>query len=340
MAGIKDVAKLAGVSQAIVSRVINQDQTLAIRDSTRDRVLWAIRELDYRPNMLGRNLRSNSTKLLGVFVPDIINPYFAELLTGVEDAALESGFRTMFFNTSDSPEKELELVYAALEYHVDGFLIASVTSASKILNVLSEEGKPYVMIQRRADKFSGSYIGTDDAKGSYLSVEHLVQLGHERIAYIAGDHNTYSGEKRKNEFFRAMEYFNLTVPDSYVVDSGNRIDDAYNASLGLLEQETIPTAIVCYNDMLAIGAITAVLAKGLRIPEDISIIGCDDIWMSAQMCPPLTTVCASIWDLGYSATNMLVNHLKNPDAQKKEIITDVKLIVRKSTGPCPQENAE
>lgn len=334
MAGIKDVAKLAGVNQAIVSRVVNNDKTLAIRDSTRERVLWAIEELDYRPDMLGRNLRARSTQTLGAFIPNIINPYFSELLMGVESAAQERDYNVVFFHTDESPQKETALIRTALEYHVDGFIIASATLKNNLLEVLDEKQKPYVLVHRKFDGSSGSYIGADDEKGIRLAVEHLAGLGHRRIAYVSDKDNTFSGQQRKNTFIRTMRQLGLPIPDEYIVSGGNRLDDGYSAASMLLERELPPTAIMNYNDILAVGAINAALTRGLRIPEDISIVGFDDIWMAAQMHPPLTTVRVSIKELGYTATNILLSMLKNPGVNKQEVIADVKLVVRKSTGPC------
>lgn len=335
MASIKDVAKLAGVNQAIVSRVINRDQTLMIKDSTRERVLSAIEELNYRPNMLGRNLRVNSTNTLGVFVPDIINPYFSELLLGVESAALEKGFHSVFFNTDDLPSKEADLMQTALEYHVDGFILASVTLGNSLLDILNQKQKPYVMVHRRFDEASGVYIGSDDNKGIGLLVEHLLSLGHRKIAYLSDTEQTYSGRQRKSAFLETMARHGIPVPDSYVVCCGNRLDDGYDAAMQLLENEAPPTAIVAYNDMRAIGAINAALSKGVSIPEELSIVGYDDIWMAGQMHPPLTTVRVAIRDLGYKAANELIRLIKSPEEERsKDIITDVSLIVRRSAGPC------
>lgn len=335
MATIKDVAQLAQVNQAIVSRIINHDETLVIRDATRARVLRAIEELNYTPSYLGRSLRANATKTLAIFVPDILNPFYAEVLTGAERAATQHGFRVMIFHTEDSQKKEEELIGMAISYHVDGFLIASSLLGSTSHDRIAEYKKPCVFLQRRAKEADADsfFITADDARGVELALDYLLGLGHTRIAHIAGPGNMFSARQRKQAFCRVLSERGSLIPE-YLIDGDFKLDAGYLAMQKLLALAQLPTAVLCCNDLAAIGAINAITAGGLRVPEDISVVGFDDIWIAAQTRPALTTVRISAGDQGALAVDTIISLLKDQSIQPRTVMIPPQLVVRSSAAAC------
>ena len=297
----------------------------------------AIDELNYCPNYLGRNLRSNNSKTLAVFIPDILNPFHAEVLAGAEREATEHGFRIMTFNTEDSPVKEVDLVQMAISYHVDGFITTSSLFESSSREYLAQYQKPCVYVQRTAREANAYFVFADDSLGMQMAVDHLVALGHTRIAHIKGTTNTSSALQRANAFCQSMKKHNLYPPSEYLVEGDYKLDAGYSAMGRLLSLPQPPTAVVCCNDLAAIGAINAVTSCGMHVPEDISIVGFDDIWMAAQMHPSLTTVCISAPKLGSLAAHTIIRLLEGSAPEDRTIITTPHLIIRDSTAICKAE---
>lgn len=332
MATIKDVARLAGVNTALVSRVVNEDLTLSIRDETRERIKEAIIKLNYRPNSVARSLRKKVTKTIAVIVADIVNPYYAEIIKGAQKAASEKDFNLILFNTEEDMLQEKKCIDVILDRYIDGVILTSVYIEDETVDLLQKNNIKYVFVHRTS-KTSDHHmcVTTDDIKGIMLSVQHLYDNGHKKIAHLAGLLYTEPGLQRLEGYRKALMKFGLTFRSDYVIEAGFNEKGGYNSMMKLLSLNEPPTAVVAANDLIAIGAMEAIAEKGLKIPEDISVTGFDDIWVSKMINPPLTTVNFNIFDIGYNAAKMLIMKISGETLESENIIMDVELVIRGST---------
>jgi LacI family transcriptional regulator len=328
---IKDVAERAGVHASTVSRVINNNQRSSIREKTRLKILEAIRELGYRPNSIARNLRLKTSDAIGMLIPDITNPLFPEVIKGVESLASENDLSITLCNTDDNPEKELKIIRFLLGRMVDGFLLASVHMRDETIEEVDKSGLPYVMVNRGNRKDAGARVVPDNAAGARLAVQHLVSLGHKKIAHIAGFLYTDTGIERLEGYRKTLNLANIPFNPDYMVETGYKEADGYKAMSKMLRLADRPTAVFAANDLLAMGAILAIHEKGLRVPEDISVVGFDDIWVADRITPALTTVKIPLYKMGYLAMSMLLNKMKDIPVEQERILLEPSLVVRRST---------
>lgn len=329
---IKDVAEKAGVNPSTVSRVINEDPKLSIREETRKRIMDVIRELDYRPNGIARSLRLKHTRTLGMLIPDITNPFFPEVIKGAESAAVERGFSLILCNTNEEEEKEKAYLELLVEKKVDGFLVATASSYDRTVEFLREKGYPFVLVNRRSRDVTGRFVVCDDVEGARMVVEHLIELGHRRIAHIAGLLFTETGLSRLEGYRAALNNREIDFDPVYMIEGGFREQDGYRAAQRLLDLPLRPTAIFAANDLVALGALTAAAESGLRVPEDISIVGYNDIPLAEKVTPPLTTIRVPLYDMGYLAGEILTKIILGEEVPEDQVILKPELVVRRSSG--------
>ena len=328
---IADVAALASVDRSVVSRLINDDPKLSIRDSTRQRVLDAIEMLGYRPNAAARSLRTARTRTLGLFMPDFVNPVYAEIIKGAEQAAAAVG--CLLVTGSVGSTGVTAQTYLDLLGHgrVDGLLLAASGLGQRDEAELSRLGLPW-LFTNQTGVGRRRYVILDDERAAMLAVDHLVELGHTRIAHIAGPTTTFSARRRRQGYTKAVRRHKLGTGASLIVAGDYNPDGGAHAMEELLRLEEPPTAVVVGNLASAIGALHAAHQLGARVPQDISVIGVHDLTLAARLVPPLTTVRMPLERLGGRAVELLLERPADEDV--REVVREpIELVVRESTAP-------
>jgi LacI family transcriptional regulator len=331
MPTIKDVAKLANVSPAVVSRVINEDATLSIRKETEKRVKDAINTLGYRPNLMARALRVKETKVIAMVIADIANPYFPELVKGAQKAATERGFILTLFDTEEDIENEKKFLKVIADRQMDGVVLTSLYIEDESGKIVDDLGIPFVMIQRQAKTSHGLCVRVDDVKGASLAVQHLIDNGHTKIGTVCGLQYTDPGLHRLQGYKKALQDSNITIIPERIVESDFSEHGGYEAMKKLLALDENITAVFVANDLMAIGALEAIKESDKNAPDDIAVAGFDDIWFSRVTNPALTTVRADLYNMGYIACNLLIQKILDEPIIDEDIVMDVQLVIREST---------
>lgn len=320
---IRTVAGAAGVSVATVSRVMNKVPTVDAQLSKR---VWeAVNRLGYVPNTQARALVSGRSKMLGVIISDITNPFFPELIQGFEDKAIDVGYEALIGSTNHDLQRMEHCVQRMLERQVEGVAVMTFGIEEPLLERLSSEGIPMVFIDVAPRKKNISIIHVNYDQGIREAVQHLAALGHRRIGYITGPQRLHSANARLNAFLAATERVGIRVPDMCIFHGDHTAEGGSRGVEHLLSIKQPPTAIMCSNDMSALGAMHAISRAGLSIPADISLIGFDDIKLAEYVLPPLTTIRMSGRDIAASAVYALLN----PGTAPKQVETS--LVVRQTT---------
>jgi LacI family transcriptional regulator len=330
-----DVALLAGVSSATVSHVVNHGSH-AVSEETRLKVLRAIEELNYRPNAVARNLRLQRTSTLGLIVPDTLNPYFTELARGVESVAFEHGFIVVLCHSQYSPQKEMRYVEVLSAERAAGVIWVPASEDETPAMYLNEMQIPLIVLDRRVEHPGVLSIVADNFRGGYIAAKHLLDYGHTRIGCITRPVGLYHSNERSRGYCQALQAQGLEPCDEWIVRGGYRFEDGYRAARELLSLPQRPTAIFAYNDLMAIGAMRAARELGLDVPEQLSIVGFDDIPGAAYTFPPLTSIRQSKLAMGQRSAQMLIELINGkPWKGKGQITLGVELVIRESSGPAP-----
>jgi LacI family transcriptional regulator len=328
---IADVAKLAGVHKATASRALNPRTADLVNTKTARRVVMAAKRLRYQPNSLARSLRTSQTSTVGVLIPDLTNPLFPLVVRGIEDTLGAHEYTALLANTDDDPERTQAQFDALLSRKVDGFLIATAWRDDPLLTGAAEQGITAVLINRTTDVPLYPAVTGDDRTGVARAVEHLVQLGHRRIAHLAGPTAMSTGFVRAQAFRHAMAAHAL--PD-LVLECAAYTEDAGAATArSLVDDHPDVTAILAGNDMIALGVLAVLTERGLTCPGDVSLVGFNDMRFVDKLTPPLTTVHVPHHRLGTEAARLLLDQLANPDRAPKTVSLPLELVVRGSTGP-------
>lgn len=324
---MSDVAALAGVDTSVVSRVISGDERLLVRPETRQRVLDAIDRLDYHPNMAARMLKTSRTMAIGLVIPDFANASHAQIATGAEERANESGY--ILLVVSGGVEHRL----AQLHGRVDGLLYAIATSDPAIPSHLPE-GIPCLLVNRREPRLGPSVIGNDETC-AFVATQHLIDLGHSRIAHLVINVPLDTGNRRTAGYVRAMRNAGLPVPPELGITTDVGEFGGYKATLELLEREPRPTALLVASSGWAMGALAACDEKGIRVPDDLSIVAFSDTPIGAFMHPALTTVQPPLRAMGEKGIEMLLRMIAGEEIEDVELDNPPQLTLRASTGPPP-----
>lgn len=330
MTSIRDVAKSAGVSVSTVSHVINK--TRFVSEETQTKVLDAMKELNYKPNRLASSLRRKDkrTHTLGLLIPDSTNPFFAEVLRGVEDACFDAGYSVFLCNSDDDPQKELNYIEVLLGKQIDGIILVSAGIHNDAIALLATNDIPSVLVDREV---SGSIIDSvlvDNEEGGCQATEYLIKLGHTRIGCIAGPSLITPSAARVQGYRKALSKYNLVQDDALVIAGDFRAQSGFKATKELLDLEEPPTAIFACNDMMAVGVLHAIDEAGLSVPEDISIVGFDDIPLASFTPPPLTTISQPSQEMGLRAARMVIERIEDTNLPARSETLSTTLIPRKS----------
>lgn len=332
---MSDVAKKANVSPATVSRVLRQPDL--VNKKTREKVLKVISELNYKPHMIASQFRTQETKTILVIVPDITRPFFSEVLRGIEHMALKHGYQVILGDTENNIEREKEYVELMYKKQADGVLLLTARMDSKSLKELSDSF-PMVLACEYVDELDIPTVSIDNISGARKLTEHLINAGHKKIAYISGPMNVILSRDRLRGFQQAMAQYDFPVDPSYIQEGDYEIESGYNQMVKLLALEDPPTAVFVFNDEMALGTIKAVQDHGLKVPEDIAVVGFDNLKMATIFSPQMTTIDQPKYEIGQRATNMLLTLMKGGSLEKKKIVLKDELIIRESCGYFQQKS--
>jgi LacI family transcriptional regulator len=342
MANMKDVAKKAGVAPITVSRVINQPDTVS--STTRKKVMKAIEELNFKPNQIARSMITRRTNTIGVLLSNITNPYFPEVLLGLEVTAQSLGNNLIICNAIDY-DKTLKNLDLLLEKRVDGIVVAPIEFPSlesqkrfysyleDLSNKLSDQKIPVVFINNDLQETSLSCVSIDNYLCATAAMDHLLGLGHRRIAHLTVERDAKVWIERMRGYRNMLEMRHIAIESSLIGIGKEEVESAERVAIGLLQQTNRPTAIFAANDTLAVGAIHAAYKLGLNVPGDLSVIGIDGIALGRYIYPKLTTVSHPRFKIGEMSVKLIMEKINGNDSSDFNITLKPELIVRESTGP-------
>jgi LacI family transcriptional regulator len=325
---MKQVAERAGVSTSTVSHVINQ--TRAVSADVRARVHAIIAELRYVPSAVARSLKSDRTRTLGLMVPDNANPCYAELIRGIEDTAFARGYHLILCNADDDQHKQVAYLRGLMEKRIDGLVLVAVEAGDELALLLREQRVPLVLVDRAVSGVAADFIETDQVTGGYVATRHLIELGHTDIGCVYGP---FPRTPRLDGYRRALLEAGIAPRPELQVRSDFTSEGGFQAFRQLLALEPRPSAIFACNDLMAIGGICAASEAGLRLPEDLSVIGHDDIAQAAYASPRLTTMAQPKYAMGERVAHMLLQRISNDELRLRQETRQATLVVRQSTAP-------
>lgn len=328
---MSDVARKAGVSLMTVSRVINNKGDVS--NETRQRILEIISTLGYRPSGIARSLATKETYTLGLVVPDVSNPFFADVTQGVEHLAHSNGYHVFLCNTEEDPERELALIQSLEEKRVDGLILCSSRlEEEKLIGILANL-PAVVLVNRRLQTAQDAFdtVNLDDEQSGRIAACHLIQRGHHAIGFLAGPPISYSGAGRREGFLAALQEVGIHLTDDWVRPCQPSVRAGYEAAYSLLTTHSQLTALFCFNDLVAVGALQACEELKRRVPEDLAIVGHDDIPLAALVSPALTTCRVPRYELGSRAVNALLQRMRDCPDDCSQIVLQPELVIRESS---------
>lgn len=330
---IDDVARMANVSKATVSAVLNNKSTVS--EQTRLKVLRVIKKLNFRPNQLARSLSIRKTKSIGLLIKEIDNPYFAKIMKGVFDTCSKLSYTVLLGSSELSPKQEIKNVETFVNQRVDGLIISPLQGDDVDLTYISDiMGKKYPLVMLgRLKNFSTNSIDINNVESSFEAVSYLIKLGHKNIAYFAGPSYSIHSFERLEGYQNALIKNNIPIKKKYIMQVGSHIKNGYESGKQLFSKfkENSPTGVFCYNDLVAIGLINSLMELKIKVPQQVSVIGFDDINFCGSFKIPLTTIRVPAYEIGETAANLLIKQINNPSVLLKEKkILQTKLIKRDS----------
>jgi LacI family transcriptional regulator, galactose operon repressor len=329
VATIKQIADATGVHPSTVSRALDPKKRHLVADDVAKRIAAQAEALGYQPNRLAANLRLGRSDLVGVLLPDIANPVFAPILGGITEILSAEGYAPIVADAGNAPSQQISFVERLLSQRVDGLILATVSQDDELVGFCIQRGLPVILVNRSEARDRVSSVVSDDDMGMRLAVDHLVGLGHRRIAHVAGPLSTSTGRLRRDGFERAMSRHGLRgmvrEAASYTREAG------VQAAAHLLDAPRDITAVAAANDLLALGVLDALKERGLRCPEDISLVGHNDMPLTDVVSPPLTTVRIEHRKMGRIAAQMLAEKIRSGSAEIRHVVLRPELVVRGST---------
>lgn len=340
MSNLKKVAKHAGVSIATVSRVINNAEN--VKPDTKAKVQRAIKKLNYYPNRVAQRLRSKrrKNKLIGLVLPDIQNPFYVDVIRGVEEFAYKNDFAVMIGNFGQDEKKEKLYLEILRSEEVDGFIVAPSHGNNKSITELIEKEYAVVCIDRGLPNINVDVVKVDNKKGAFNAIEYLIKLGHTKIAHITGHPQIQTTLERIAGYEEAMNLYGVEIDEKLIKSRNSDYHSGAVLMEELLDLDHPPTAVFTANNLLTLGALETIHKKGLKIPEDISIIGFDDMYWSMSLNPPLTAVKQSGGEIGKRAAELLLQRISEPNRSNINLILSTELKIRKSCQKLPKGEKE
>lgn len=336
-ATIKDISAQAGVSIATVSKVLNGDYS-KVSQETKARILKIADELNYRPNMLARGLVSQKFSMVGLIIPDISNPHYGEMVRGMTDEAARYDYHVMISNTDNLHQRQLSAIQTMAEYNAAGIvLVGESENIEPNIEMIKRMRIPYVLTEVHAPNINYC-VYVNDYAGSYNATRHLIDLGHRDIAFISGfAAPNHPRDERASGYKKALNDRDI-APSPFLFESGSfTFETGYKAAIRLLSRNVPFTAIVCGNDLIAMGALKAIREHQLRVPDDISLIGFDDVYLSTIVEPNLTTVHQPAYEIGMSSIQMLMSRIEKKPLEEKNR-RFMPTLIQRDTVASPKDN--
>ena len=329
---IEDVAKHAQVSRATVSRVLNHN--LRVDEAMRSRVLEAVQALGYQPNHVARRLRARSSTVIGLIISDIQNPYFISVIRGVEDAAYAQHMSIVLCNSDEDVTKQQLYLQLMESEHVAGLIIVPANSLDNAgLARLKQAGIPIILLDRTVETLQVDAIKVDNVRGAYEAVNHLIERGHQRIGIISGFKHLTTGNERYRGYRDALTSAGFPIDESLVRFGDFKTESGYRLTHELMAAARPPQALFVANNLMTLGAMRALRELGVRIPEEIALVGFDDMPWSGELYSPLTAVSQPTYELGQEAVQLLMRRISQPTAPYQTLVLQTRLIIRESSGP-------
>lgn len=327
---IDDVARLSGFSRSTVSRVLSNNPN--VNPQTRAIIRQVISENNYQPNSLARGLAQGGINIVALIVGDIRNPFYSHLIWHAEQILHKNGYMTLLCNSNYDNKKTEDFLDTAIQYGYAGIITVSVGNDESIANRLNHMPCPVVLLNRYLPHFNGDVVVTDNFTGGYLATKHLIELGHTKIGFLKGPDNSAVTHDRFSGFEKAMQNFSITINQQYIGNGDLSMDSGYNYGMHLVAlDKNSPTAVVAGNDLMALGVINALEQSGMHVPNDVSIVGFDDIPIASLKGISLTTIRQPVKDLGETAASLIIKRLTCNEPRKRKVLFDPELIIRSTT---------
>jgi DNA-binding LacI/PurR family transcriptional regulator len=340
MPNMKEIARIAGVSLGTVSHVLND--SARVREPLRRRVLEAVQAQGYQPSALARGLRRDKTNMIGMIIPDVTNPFFPAVVRGAEDVAFSNGYRLILCNTDNDHSKELVHLNELRTFLPSGLIVipSNFSDLTTQAESYKKSGTAVVCVDRLPKRWEGDSVTVANEQGAFNATRYLLEMGHRRIAIITGPLHLTNAEQRMSGFRRAMAKARLPVSPEYLQESSFDLSGGHSKALLLLRMLPRPTAIFAGNDMIALGVIQAIRESGLHCPNDVSVLGFDDLDFAAFSNPPLSSVFQPGYQLGATAARILLDRVGGDKAGAKHVVLETQLKIRESiAAPRGQGNA-
>ena len=325
---MSDVAREAHVSLMTVSRVVNEKGEIS--PETRQRVLKVIERLGYRPSAIARGLATSRTGTLGLVVPDIANPFFSEIARGVEDNAYTSGYNVFLCSTYEDPLREKDVLNSLEEKQVDGLVLCSSRLADGDLLAVVDEFPAVVLVNRSVDGKDVRAVRVDSELGGRIATEFLLDAGHRAVGFLTGPPTSFDGCLRVRGYHHALQAADVSTQPAWEQGCSSNVQAGLEAACVFLPDHPELTALICYNDLVAVGALQACAQLGRRVPDDLAIIGFDDIPMAALVTPALTTCQSAQFEIGVQAMDLLLECINGCTEERKDALVRPELVVRAS----------
>ena len=328
---IAEIAEICKVSKATVSRVINNNPR-GVGDETRARILKTIQQLDYRPNALARSVATSRSGMIGVVVPDVSNFFYPKLIRGITDCMDRKGYSLVVANSDYKPKREAEQLLSMVDKRVDGIILCSGVSNKDFLAKFRKYHIPMGLIGRTFDSsLSDISISGDNVKGAMKSVEYLIQSGNRRIVYVEGNPGTSGSRQRMEGYKKAHEQAGLPIRDELMIHGEYSIDYGRQAVVELMKNKVEFDALMTGSDLIAIGIVFQLLESGIRIPEDVEVIGFDNIELASVINPPLSTISKPHYDMAWHVADQLLNVIEGKPVPLSHTVVEPKLVLRATT---------
>jgi LacI family transcriptional regulator len=326
---LKDIARMANVSVATVSRVLNNKATGNMRPETRERIVRIIEKTNYTPDALASGLRKGLAKVIGVILPNNVNPYYAQLGRVVEDESFARGYLTLACNTDADVGREKDYMRLLTGQRVTGILLCSTGFRGDELERMLPRDIPVILLDEEVDGFTGDVVVGNDVKGGYLGAQYLWELGHRRILLVTGREGLSSSERRLKGCMMFFQEQGHHQPHELILESDYTLEGAHHAILSSLKRSLGYTAVFTFNDLMALGVLKALGEQGIRVPDDVSVIGYDNIFMDDLVSPRLTTVATPLEELAKISVQLI---FEKPEPDARKVVIDPRLIERESCG--------
>lgn len=336
MANLKDVARLAGVDPSTASRVLRNEWVDVVRPETRDRIISAAAELGYRPNAVAKGLRTKRTNTLGLIVPDLDNLGFADVSHGVQAASAAAGYLVLLADGRVVAREEEVLERLVFEGRVDGLLVAYAQREDRFVAQLAHRDVPFVMVNRRSEGAPGVVV-VNDRVGAELAVRHLHDLGHRSIGFVYGPLAFDTGRRRDAGFRETLAALGLPIREEWIADGDYTEPGGYAAALRILDNGAeAPTAMFAANLMSGLGALRAIRERGLRVPDDVSLVAMDEHFIADHTDPPITTIAMPLYKMGVAAVEMLLDAIEGRQPVRDLMIDEAPRVVRRASSAPPR----